>query len=55
LQTFAAIQYSLWDKLFFKFVASYSQFHFEDVIEVPHTGTFTDKEYGGRFRAMYLF
>jgi hypothetical protein len=55
LQTFGAIQYSIWDKLFMKFVASYSTYHFEDVIEVPHTGTFTNKEYGGRLRVMYLF
>lgn len=55
VQTFGAVQYSFWDKLFLKFVASYSSFHFEDVIEVPHTGTFTNKEYGARFRVMYLF
>jgi len=54
LQTFAAIQYSFWDKLFLKFVGSYSQFHFEDVVEVPRH-SFTNKEYGGRLRVMYLF
>jgi len=55
LQTFAVVQYSFWDKLFLKFVASYSKFHFEDVIDVGATGNITNKEYGGRLRMMYLF
>lgn len=54
-QSFAAVQYSFWNKLFLKFVGSYSQFHYEDIIEVPARGTFTNKEYGGRLRMMYLF
>lgn len=54
LQTFAALQYSFWDKLFLKFVGSYSKYHFEDLVEVP-PHPFTNKEYGARFRVMYLF
>jgi hypothetical protein len=53
-QSFAAIQYSFWDKLFFKVVGSYSRFHFEDVTQTP-SSPYTNTEYGVRFRTMYLF
>ena len=54
LQTFAAVQYSFWDKMFVKFVGSYARFHYEDILQVP-AHPFTNKEYGGRLRMMYLF
>lgn len=53
-QGFGAVQYSFWDKLFFKFVANYARFHYEDIVQVP-SHSYTNKEYGGRLRMMYLF
>lgn len=54
-QGFAAAQYSFWDKLFLKFVANYARFHFEDIVEQPAPHNYTNKEWGGRLRMMYLF
>ncbi len=53
-QGFAAVQYSFWDKLLFKFVANYASAHYPDILENP-PHAYTNKEYGGRFRTMYLF
>ncbi len=53
-QGFGAIQYSFWDKLFFKFVANYARFHYQDVVHEP-AHPYTNNEWGGRFRMMYLF
>ena len=54
-QGFGAIQYSFWDKLFFKFVANYARFHYEDVLQAPYPHPYTNNEWGGRLRMMYLF
>jgi hypothetical protein len=54
-QGFGAVQYSFWDKLFLKFVANYAKFHYEDIISEPTHLSFTNTEWGGRFRVMYLF
>ena len=53
-QGFAAVQYSFWDKMFLKFVANYSRFHYQDVVQYP-AAPYTNKEWGGRLRMMYLF
>lgn len=53
-QGFGAIQYSFWDKLFVKFVANYAKYHYQDVVQVP-AHPWDNKEYGGRFRVMYLY
>ena len=53
-QSFFAVQYSVWDKLFFKFVGSQARYHFEDKVQEPGH-PFTNTELGGRFRVMYLF
>jgi len=54
LQSFAAIQYSFWDKLFFKFVGGYATMHFEDNIQDPPRPQDATM-YSGRLRMMYLF
>jgi hypothetical protein len=54
LQTFGAVQYGFWDRLFFKFVLGYAQFKFEDHLQDPPR-PFTNSSYSGRFRVMYLF
>jgi hypothetical protein len=54
LQTFFALQYSVWDKLFFKFVGSYAKFHLEDNRQDP-AHPYTDSATSGRLRVMYLF
>ena len=54
-QGFAAVQYSFWDKLFLKFVANYARFHYEDIYQQPDPHSYTNKEWGGRLRMMYLF
>jgi len=53
-QGFGAIQYSFWDKLFLKFVANHARFHYEEIVQVP-SHSYTNTEWGGRFRVMYLF
>lgn len=54
-QGFGAVQYSFWDKLFFKVVANYAEYHYEDIVQAPNAHPYTNKEYGVRFRTMYLF
>jgi hypothetical protein len=54
-QGFAAAQYSFWDKMFLKFVANYARFHYEDIVEQPNPHSYTNREWGGRLRMMYLF
>jgi hypothetical protein len=54
LQTFFAIQYSLWDKVFFKFVGAYARYKFEDNIQNPPV-PFQNSMWSGRLRVMYLF
>lgn len=51
LQAFAAIQYSMWDVLYVKFVGSYANWEHQDRSSTP----FTNKMYGGRLRFMILF
>jgi hypothetical protein len=53
-QGFGAVQYSFWDRLLLKFVANYARYHNDDVVEGP-PHPYTNKEWGGRFRMMYLF
>jgi hypothetical protein len=53
-QAFFAIQYSFWDRLFFKFVGARASYDFEDYVQVP-AHPFTNSMYSGRFRVMYLF
>ena len=53
-QGFAAVQYSFWDNLFLKFVANYARFHYQDIVQVP-AHPYTNKEWGGRLRMMFLF
>jgi hypothetical protein len=53
-QGFFAIQYSLWDRLFLKFVGSRASFHFEDNLQEP-AHSFTNGLWGGRLRLLCLF
>jgi hypothetical protein len=53
-QGFFAIQYAVWDRLFFKFVGSYANFHFEDNLQDP-PHSFSNQMWGGRLRVLYLF
>jgi hypothetical protein len=53
-QAFFAIQYSFWDRLFFKFVGSRATYKYEDLVhEPPHS--FENGLWSARFRVMYLF
>ncbi len=54
LQAFFAVQYSLWDRVFFKFVGGRASYHFEDYVQEP-AHPFTNTMYSTRFRVMYLF
>jgi hypothetical protein len=54
LQTFGAIQYSFWDRLYAKFVFSYAEYHHEDKLQDP-PHPYTHGVYTGRLRLMYLF
>jgi hypothetical protein len=51
LQLFGAAQYTLWERLYLKFVFAYAKNHIAD----KDAGIFTNKSYSGRFRAMVLF
>jgi hypothetical protein len=53
-QSFFAVQYSFWDKLFLKFVGSHASYNFGGILQDPPIG-YTSTEWGGRFRVMYLF
>jgi len=50
-QIFGAIQYTLWERLYFKFVLSHANNHVEDF----RTGIYTNNALSGRFRMMLLF
>lgn len=54
LQSFAAVQYSFWDKLFFKFVAGYAKFDFVERRQ-DLGSSYDNTAYSGRLRMMYLF
>ncbi|HLV67572.1 MAG TPA: hypothetical protein VKY73_17240 [Polyangiaceae bacterium] len=51
LQAFGALQYSLWDTFFVKFVGSYAHFRHVSRTDTP----FANKMLGGRLRFMALF
>lgn len=53
-QGFFAIQYSFWNKLFFKFVGAYASYHYEDRVQEP-AHPYTHSMTSGRLRMMYLF
>jgi hypothetical protein len=53
-QSFAAVQYSFWNKLFFKFVAGYAKFNFDER-QKDLGSSYDNKAYSVRFRMMYLF
>jgi len=48
---FGAVQYTLWEKLYFKFVLSHAKNHVEDY----KTGIYTNNALSARFRMMLLF
>jgi hypothetical protein len=48
---FGAVQYVLWDKVFFKFVLSHASNH----VEHWNQGVYSNNSMGGRLRVMYLF
>jgi hypothetical protein len=50
-QIFGAVQYTLWEQLYFKFVLAHAQNHVADF----GAGTYTNKSMSGRFRVMFLF
>jgi hypothetical protein len=50
-QIFGAVQYTLWDQLYFKFVLAHASNHVEDF----NAGTYTNSSISGRFRVMLLF
>ena len=51
LQTFLAVQYDLWDQLYFKLVASHAKFDFYESSSTP----FTNEMWGLRFRTAVAF
>jgi len=51
LQMFGAVQYTLWNQLYFKFVLSHANNHVEDF----NKGIYTNTSLSGRFRMMLLF
>jgi hypothetical protein len=51
LEIFGAVQYTLWEQLYFKFVLSHASNHVEDF----QVGTYTNNALSGRFRVMLLF
>jgi len=51
LQLFGAVQYTLWQQLYFKFVLSHASNHVEHFSQ----GIYTNSGLSGRFRAMILF
>jgi hypothetical protein len=53
-QSFAAVQYSFWNKLFFKFVAGYAKFDFVERRQ-DLGSSYDNTAYSVRFRMMYLF
>lgn len=50
-QIFGAVQYTLWEQLYFKFVLAHAANHVED----SKAGIYTNKSLSGRFRVMLLF
>lgn len=54
-QAFAAIQYTLWEHYYVKFVLSHANFAHPDNSETPSTNAFSNTELGGRLRFMMLF
>ncbi len=50
-EIFGAVQYTLWQQLYFKFVLAHASNHVEDF----NAGTYTNSSISGRFRAMLLF
>jgi hypothetical protein len=53
-QSFAAVQYSFWNKLFFKLVAGYAKANFTER-RLDLGSSYDNKAYSVRFRMMYLF
>lgn len=51
-QIFGAVQYTLWERLYFKFVLSHASNHVESY---KTAGIYTNNSLGGRFRVMLLF
>jgi hypothetical protein len=51
LQIFGAVQYTLWEQLYFKFVLSQAK----NEVEHYKDGIYTNKALSGRFRVMLLF
>jgi hypothetical protein len=50
-QIFGAVQYTLWDRLYFKFVLS----HANNRVDNAGSGHYSNNAMGGRFRVMLLF
>lgn len=53
-QAFVAVQYSVWDRFFVKFVGARAVYDYEDYVREPPHG-YTYDMWSGRFRVMYLF
>lgn len=53
--TFFAIQYTLWERYYIKFVGSHGNFRNNDEGESPSANAFSNTELGGRLRFMMLF
>lgn len=50
-QIFGAVQYTVWERVFFKFVVA----HAENTVEDFNAGIYTNKALSGRFRVMLLY
>jgi hypothetical protein len=52
---FVAVQYTIWDRYYIKFVGSHGNFRNNDESETPSTNALSNTEIGGRLRLMMLF
>jgi hypothetical protein len=55
LQFFGAVQYTLWERFFSKFVFAYANAEWNPLSNPPPVAQFRDKALSGRLRFMYIF